>query len=86
MHGEQCGIGTILMAYLHKINWKQIRTFLRDIRAPTTAEDLGIEGEFIIKALLRAGSIRPERYTILESKKLNYKNAKNIAEVTGVID
>jgi len=86
MHGEQCGVGTIMMAYLQERNWKKIKATLRKVGAPTTAKELGIEPEHIIQALVQARTIRPERYTILEERKLNYDSAKKIAEATGVID
>jgi len=86
MHGEQCGVGTIMMAYLHKRDWKPIRATLQKVGAPTTAEELGIESEHIIEALLKARAIRPERYTILDEKRLNHESAKKIAKITGVID
>lgn len=86
MHGEQCGVGAIMMAYLHKLDWKQIKATLQKVGAPTTAEELGIEPKFVIQALIEAQSIRPERYTILEEKKLSYESAESLARVTGVIE
>ena len=86
MHGEQCGVGAIMMAYLHKLDWKQIKATLQNVGAPTTAEELGIAPEFIIKALIKAQSIRPERYTILKEENLNYESAERLAEVTSVIE
>jgi len=86
MHGQQCGVGTIMMAYLHKMDWKRIKENLQKVGAPTTAEELGIEPEHIIEALMRAQRIRPERYTILEEKRLSRNSAKKLAKATGVID
>jgi len=86
LHGEQCGIGTIMMACLHKMDWKGIKETLQTIGAPTTAEELDIEPEFIIQALVRACEIRPERYTILERKRMSYESAKKLAKATEVID
>jgi glycerol-1-phosphate dehydrogenase [NAD(P)+] len=86
MHGEQCGVGTIIMAYLHKRDWKPVRATLQKVGAPTTAGELGIEPEYIIEALVKARTIRPERYTILDEKRLNYESAKKIAKLTGVLD
>ncbi|MFQ6086161.1 MAG: NAD(P)-dependent glycerol-1-phosphate dehydrogenase, partial [Candidatus Bathyarchaeia archaeon] len=40
LHGEQCGIGTIMMASLHGLNWRRMRDKLRTIGAPTTAEEM----------------------------------------------
>jgi glycerol-1-phosphate dehydrogenase [NAD(P)+] len=85
LHGERCGVGTILMAYLHGMNWRRIRRVLSEVGAPTTAEGLGVEGETVVEAMLKAREIRPERFTILNRKKLNRKTAERIAERTGVI-
>lgn len=85
LHGEQCGVGAIMMAYLHKANWELVRDSLRTIGAPTTADELGVEDDFIIKALTSAHKIRPERYTILGEKGLSNEAAENLARVTQVI-
>jgi len=85
LHGEQCGVGTIMMAYLYNVDWKGIKDTLQKAGAPTTAEELGLEPESIVKALVQACTIRPERYTILDEKKLDYDSAKKLAKVTGVI-
>jgi len=86
MHGEQCGVGTIMMAYLYKMDWKGIKATLQKAGAPTTAEELGVEPKSVIEALVRACTIRPERYTILEEKRLSYDSAEKLAKATGVID
>jgi len=85
MHGEQCGVGTVMMAFLHRMRWKSIRDVLKKVGAPTTAEELGIEPEYIIKALTLAGKVRPERYTILNERPLTPKLAERVARRTGVI-
>ncbi len=86
MHGEQCGVGAIMMAHLHGRDWKRIRATLKEVGAPTTAEELGIEPEVVVQALLRARTIRPDRYTILNEKQLSYDYARELARKTGVID
>jgi glycerol-1-phosphate dehydrogenase [NAD(P)+] len=86
LHGEQCGVGTIICAYLHGANWQLIKDVLHRIGAPTTAKELGIEPEYIIEALTKAHSIRPERYTILGESGLTKEAALRVASVTGVID
>jgi glycerol-1-phosphate dehydrogenase [NAD(P)+] len=85
MHGEQCGVGAIMMMYLHGEDWEEIRDFLEIIGAPTTAKELGIPKKKIIQALLEAQSIRPERYTILGEQGLTEDAAKKLAKITGVI-
>ncbi|KAF5416448.1 MAG: Glycerol-1-phosphate dehydrogenase [NAD(P)+] [Candidatus Methanogaster sp.] len=84
LHGEQCGVGTILMMYLHGGNWQQIRDALRTVGAPTTAPELGIPDRCIIDALVHASEIRPERYTILGAG-LTLDAAENVAKITGVV-
>ncbi|HEV2166931.1 MAG TPA: NAD(P)-dependent glycerol-1-phosphate dehydrogenase, partial [Thermoplasmata archaeon] len=65
LHGEQCGVGAIMMMYLHGGDWKKLRTALHTIGAPTTARELGVSSEEVVEALVQAHRIRPERYTIL---------------------
>lgn len=85
MHGEQCGVGTILTAYLYKTNWKRIRNTLQQIGAPTTAIELGVKNQDIIEALQLATTIRPERYTILQKLQLDREACKKVAKETEVI-
>jgi len=85
LHGEQCGVGTIMMAYLHGKNWRKIKKTLKEVGAPTTAKELGIDDYHIIKALTIAHKIRPERYTILGETGLTWEAAENLARKTGVI-
>jgi glycerol-1-phosphate dehydrogenase [NAD(P)+] len=85
MHGEQCGVGSVLTAYLHKTNWKRIRDTLKQIGAPITASELGVKDEDIVKAFEMAATIRPERYTILHKLKLDYETCEKVAKITGII-
>jgi glycerol-1-phosphate dehydrogenase [NAD(P)+] len=86
LHGEQCGVGTIMCSYLHGANWQLIKDFLQKVGAPTTAKELGIEPEYILKALTMAHSIRPERYTILGESGLTKDAALRVATITGVVE
>jgi glycerol-1-phosphate dehydrogenase [NAD(P)+] len=84
LHGEQCGVGTIMMMYLHGGDWHEIRDALKKIGAPTTAHELEIEDKYIVDALLLAHAIRPERYTILGNG-LTPSAAEKVARITKVI-
>ncbi|MFO7872586.1 MAG: NAD(P)-dependent glycerol-1-phosphate dehydrogenase [Candidatus Undinarchaeales archaeon] len=84
MHGEQCGVGTILTAYLHKLDWKEFRDALKKIGAPVNAEELGISEEEVIKALTTAHTLR-KRYTVLGRNGLSEEAAREVAKKTGVI-
>ena len=77
LHGEACGIGTIISMYLHGGNWREIRDALRQIGAPTTPEDIGIPDDIAVEALLAAKDIRPERFTILDMG-LSPESAKHL--------
>jgi len=85
LHGEQCGLGTIMMAALHEMDWEIVRDTLRQVGAPTTAEEIGIDEKYIVEALVKAREIRPERYTILNEKPLTRRSARLLAKKTGVI-
>jgi glycerol-1-phosphate dehydrogenase [NAD(P)+] len=85
MHGERCGVGTIMMTYLHGGNWKRIRNALQKLGAPTNARKLGVEKEDVIKALKMATSMRPERYTILNKLNLRRQSYEHLAKATEVI-
>ncbi|MBS7636339.1 NAD(P)-dependent glycerol-1-phosphate dehydrogenase [Candidatus Bathyarchaeota archaeon] len=85
LHGEQCGIGTIIMAYLHGANWKHIKETLKTVGAPTNAYELGLGKDEVVKALFMASSIRPERYTILNKLDLSLEECERIAKITGVV-
>ena len=85
LHGEKCGLGTIMMAKLQRLDWRLIRSSLQNVHAPTTAREIGISDDQIIDALLRASSIRPDRYTILTEHRLNRAQAADLARATGVI-
>ena len=85
LHGEKCGIGAIMMGKLQKQDWKKIVKTLKDVGAPTTAKEIGLTSEEIVKALIIAQELRPERYTILKENKMTEKKALNLAKSTKVI-
>lgn len=85
MHGEQVGIGTILMMNLHGGDWQGIRTALQTLGSPVTAKELGIPKSKIIEALTTCHTLRPERYTILGESGLTKEAAMRLCKKTGVI-
>jgi glycerol-1-phosphate dehydrogenase [NAD(P)+] len=85
LHGEQAGVGSIMMMYLHGGDWKSIKDALHKIGAPITADELGIETKYFLEALTTCHKIRPDRYTILGEKGLTKEAALRLANVTGVI-
>jgi glycerol-1-phosphate dehydrogenase [NAD(P)+] len=85
LHGEQVGVGTVLMMYLHRGDWESIRNALLTIGAPTTAHALGVTDEEVVESLVHAHEIAPERYTILGESGLTYEAAERLARETKVI-
>lgn len=85
LHGEKCGIGSIMMAKLQGQDWKKIVKTLKDVGAPTSAKQVGLKSEDIVTALMIAQELRPERYTILKEIEMTEKKALNLAKVTNVI-
>jgi glycerol-1-phosphate dehydrogenase [NAD(P)+] len=74
-----------MMAKLQGQDWKKIIKTLKDVGAPTTAKQIGLESNMIIEALMIAQELRPERYTILKEIKMTKKVAMNLAKITKVI-
>lgn len=85
LHGERTGVGAILCAYLQGSNWEAIRAFLKEIGAPSTAKELNVSSEQLVRALMMAHSLRPERYTILGETGVAEAAAEKVARTTGVI-
>ena len=84
MHGEQCGVGAIMMMYLHGGDWKIIRDALENVGAPTTGKQIGLSDDEVIEALTAAAGIRKDRFTILGNG-ISREAAANVAKETGVI-
>jgi glycerol-1-phosphate dehydrogenase [NAD(P)+] len=85
LHGDQCGLGCIIMSYLQGEDWKRIRNSLRLAGCPVTAKEIGIDEDLALQALLKAKEIRPDRYTILEHIRLDKEIAENALHNTEVV-
>ncbi len=88
-HGEQVGIGAIIMEYLHQHyygegDWELLKYSLEKILAPTTAKEIGLSKDQVLEALMYAKRIRPSRYTILEDQNPSKKDFEICLEKTGV--
>ena len=85
LHGEKCGIGSIMMAKLQGQDWKKIVRTLKNVGAQTTAKQIGLTQEQVVEALTIAQQLRPERYTILNEKRMTKTSALKLAKSTKVI-
>jgi glycerol-1-phosphate dehydrogenase [NAD(P)+] len=86
LHGDQCGVGAVMMMYLHGGDWQRVQGALRTIGAPTSAKELGVTPEEVVNALVLAHTLRPDRYTILGDNGLTREAAERLASRTGVIE
>ena len=92
LHGEQVGLGTILMSHLQGQDWMAVRRALEEVGAPVTGEQIGLGEDSVVRALTRAQAInqswlrdRPDFHTVLMEKPLTAESAKEIATETDVI-
>ena len=85
LHGEKCGIGSIMMAKLQGQDWKKVARTLKEIGAPTNAKQVGLNEEEVANALIMAQDLRPERYTILKEVKITKRSALKLARDTKII-
>lgn len=90
-HGEQVGLGTIIFEYFYEKtyndgNWELIRNSLRNVGAPTRAEELGLTKEQILEALMYAKKIRRKRFTILEAINPSKEDFEDALKQTEIAD
>jgi glycerol-1-phosphate dehydrogenase [NAD(P)+] len=88
-HGEQVGIGTIIMEYMHQQcygegDWEILKNSLEKILAPTTAKEINLNKKMMLEALMYSKTIRPHRYTIIEDQDPQKKDFEICLEKTGV--
>ena len=85
LHGERVGLGTIIMAKLHDMDFEAIISVLENVNAPIKASQINVTEKDIVQSLIMAQDLRPDRYTILSKTKLNKKSAYELAKSTKVI-
>ena len=83
LHGEQCGLGSIVTMYLHGGDWEKIRDTLKAVNAPINSKGLGMDDGMVLSAFINSKEIRPQRTTILD--KTEPKAIEEAALATGVI-
>ena len=85
LHGERVGIGTIMMAKLHGLDWEKISDTLTVFGAPTRGKQINLTDDQVIQSLVLASSLRPDRFTILNKEKLDKNKAASLARAAKVI-
>ena len=93
-HGEQVGMGTLLMAKYHEIhnpNWwnkekypayqaESLMKSLKKVRAPSTLQEIDVTTNLAVDAFVDAWQYRKDRYTILHKRHPNKEDAEKIIE------
>jgi len=96
MHGEQCGLGAILMAKYHQernpnwwkepeLQWQNIKQILRKIEPKLSLEKIGVDKKVAVRALVEAPNLRPERYTVLHKRPLSMIEAQHLIESASIV-
>jgi glycerol-1-phosphate dehydrogenase [NAD(P)+] len=85
LHGERVGLGTIIMSKLYDMDFERIRDVLENVKAPVKANQINLTEKDVVRSLLIAQNLRPERYTILSKTKLDKKSAYELAKSAKVI-
>ena len=80
LHGERVGIGTIMMAKLHGLDWEKIVETLALFGAPTRGKQINLTEDEVVQSLVLASSLRPDRFTILNREKLDKVKAAILAK------
>ena len=83
LHGEQCGLGSIVTMNLHGGDWEKIRDTLKAVNAPINAKGLGMDDGTVLSAFINCKEIRPQRTTIID--KSTQTQIEEAALATGVI-
>jgi glycerol-1-phosphate dehydrogenase [NAD(P)+] len=97
-HGEQVGIGTLLVAEYHRAHnpdwWDESRypnyqaeallSFLKTVGAPTKPANIGVTKELATQAFVEAWEYRKERYTILHKRHPAANDAETIMKKLGM--
>ncbi|RLG03420.1 MAG: hypothetical protein DRN60_01470 [Thaumarchaeota archaeon] len=87
-HGIQCALAALPMALYHErynenwwrdeYDWMKIRILMERAGIPLTLKEAEISEDLMVKALVEAWKIRPNRYTILHKRKLDPVEARKL--------
>ena len=66
MHGLQVALASLYTIYLHNGNWQEIKDTCKTIDCPVTLNELDIDLDVFVEAILTAQEKRPDRFTILK--------------------
>ena len=85
LHGERVGVASMFTAYLHRADWKKIAASLRTMGACHKLSHIGVDEDLFVEAVMKAPSLRKERYTILHHKPLTRQHVLEILHETELV-
>lgn len=96
LHGEQVGLGAILMAAKYEDSYgppmqgfelssMDLKSYLSRAGAPTRLSEIKVPAETAVRALLECKNLRPERYTILHHSPLTRSAALKLLKMTDML-
>ncbi|MEM3155720.1 MAG: iron-containing alcohol dehydrogenase [Nitrososphaerota archaeon] len=96
LHGEQVGLGAILMAARYEdsdappvkgfeLSSLDLKNYLSRAGAPTSIREINISTETAVRALLECKNLRPERYTILHHAPFTQTAALKLLKQTDML-
>lgn len=82
MHGEQVALGSLVSATAHGQLRDDLRRCYERLGVPYTPESLGLDRSAVEEALVRAPSMRADRYTVLSELGTSRKDARELLDRT----
>ncbi|MCX6821356.1 MAG: iron-containing alcohol dehydrogenase [Candidatus Aenigmarchaeota archaeon] len=85
LHGEKVALGTYIMAFLHNIDYDEIKEALLSYKLPVNHEQIQVQPEILVKALSTAHEIRSDRRLTILRDGIKTEEAENILKKLEVI-
>jgi glycerol-1-phosphate dehydrogenase [NAD(P)+] len=85
LHGEKVALGTYIMAFLHGIDYDEIKEALLSYKLPVNHEQIKIPPKILVKALSTAHEIRSDRRLTILRDGINREEAENILKKLRII-
>ncbi len=85
LHGEKVALGTYIMAFLHNIDYNEIKEALVSYKLPVNHEQIKIPSNILVKALSTAHEIRSDKRLTILRDGIKIGEAENILKKLKVI-
>jgi glycerol-1-phosphate dehydrogenase [NAD(P)+] len=85
LHGEKVALGTYIMAFLHHIDYEEIKEALLSYKLPVNHDQITIPPKILVKALSAANEIRSDKRLTILRDGIKIEEAENILEKLKVV-